>query len=212
MPDNKIGMIFKNLEVEMEIEIGRKYWWSRMGREGQFESLVKVVEMIEECKARVVLLVPQLKGQPPVAVERTCDVRYLRPFSAGDQRLWDRLPVNGQRSYAKVKVIDVEEESGLLHCECDQCPHHQPGLGRTLLGHRVLPHFIKNAAYIPRPTPTPAPHTAANELQPKSDRTIEVMKEVVLALAKGETPQPEDIDFLTGDLGKGLAYAVPAKS
>ena len=200
--------------MEAKIEIGDRAWWSRLGAEGPFETLVKIAgEPNEFGGVKVSFLVPQ-KDQPPILVERDSNTRYLRTFVPGDERIWDRLgPHLGMRSYTNVRVVRVEEESGLLICTCGRCPHYFDG--KVIDHHRVLPRFIKNATDLAmrsmpcRPTTTPTAIQPAASASP-DDRTIAVLKEVVLALARGEKPQPEDVDYLTGDLGKGPAYIIPA--
>jgi hypothetical protein len=181
----------------MGVKSGSTAWWSRLGREGQFETLVKVGEIVDGT-AKVTFLVPQGKGETPVLVERECyDLRQLWPFTVGDERIWDRGIAWGGDT--PVKVLGVDEDSGRLICVHD-------GEVRA----QVKPRYIKNANAAPQSQPKPQ---SQPQPQPQLDnrRKLEVLIDVVLALAKGEEPQPEDIDFLTGNLGKSPAYAVPAR-
>ncbi|MDO8424786.1 MAG: hypothetical protein Q7S70_02500 [bacterium] len=202
------------------MEIGTFAWWSRFGAEGPFETLVKIAsEQNKFGGIKVNFLVPIQKGIPPALVERDSNVRYLRAFVPGDERIWDKWgPHPGVRSYTNVKVVRVDESTGLLLCTCDRCPHHFDG--KIIDYHWILPRYIKNATDLAmRSMPClPALPTAVAVQSPltptqkpdTTDRTFVVLREVVIALAKGEKPQPEDIDFLTGNLGKGPEYAIPA--
>ncbi|MDO8558856.1 MAG: hypothetical protein Q7R84_00845 [bacterium] len=204
-----------------ELVIGSWAWWARIGDRGPFETLVKIASKPNEFGGVKVNLIIYQKGAPSsIVVERDSNTKYLRAFVQGDERVWERLaPGPGwQRFYTVVKVVRMEE-NGLLYCTCNKCPHIFDE--STTTGHLILPRYIKNPAdlvvestwcrpALPIAVAVQAPLTLIQKPPDTTERTIAVLKEVVLAIYYRREPEPEDIDLLEGKLGKGPAYVIPA--